>query len=157
MSRWPRVFEQMLTAYATAALARWVRQLFWSTHIQMGRSPFFLRITERALHEWDHLPHRLRGQAVPPFEPQTRDTKIGAYIYLYEIGKTYSDYEEVHDAPSPFPMSQKSTKTGGFEKTRSAPTSEHSSQRSESMPPPKTESDRIAQEIRQIQEKLRRR
>ena len=73
----------MLTAYATAALARWVRQLFWSTHIQMGRSPFFLRITERALHEWDHLPHRLRGQAVPPFEPQTRDTKIGAYIYVY--------------------------------------------------------------------------
>lgn len=132
MSRWPRVFEQMLTAYATAALARW-----------MGRSPFFLRITERALHEWDHLPHRLRGHAVPPFESQTRDTKI--------------DYEEVHDAPSPFPMSQKSTKTGGFETTRSAPTSGHSSKRSESTPPPKTESDRIAQEIRQIQEKLRRR
>lgn len=75
MHRWARVFEQLVTAYTTLAVTRWVR--FMHSYHQLSRSPSFLRFTERVLHEWDHLPHRWQGKPVPPFEPITRDSKIG--------------------------------------------------------------------------------
>ncbi|AXA49166.1 uncharacterized protein MRET_1333 [Malassezia restricta] len=125
MRRWTRILEQVLTAYATVAVTRW-----------LSRSPSFLRLTERVLHEWDHLPHRWQGKPVPPFEPMTSDSKI--------------DYEEKHDEPSPYPLSDNQPQaSSGFAKRR---TETH-----RAPPPPKSESDRVAEQIREIQEKLRRR
>ncbi|SHO80071.1 Hypothetical protein MSYG_4426 [Malassezia sympodialis ATCC 42132] len=95
----------------------------------MSRSPSFLRITERMLHEWDHLPSRVQGRPVPPFQANTQDPTI--------------DHGEPHDIPSPFPLSKKAHKPQA--KTTERPPRTHASS-----------SDRVAQEIRDLQEKIRR-
>ncbi|WFD37188.1 uncharacterized protein MJAP1_000130 [Malassezia japonica] len=141
MARLPRAVEQILTAYLTGAIAQ-----------RLSRSPAVLRATDRILHEWDTLPQRMQGKPVP-YTPRTFDE--------YET-VTQEDHGEPHDEPSPFPLSGKySGQDADLKKARStnatasrAPESPPSDERAS--PPPKEPLDPVADEIRALQEKLRR-
>ncbi|KAL4399546.1 hypothetical protein ACI68E_003927 [Malassezia pachydermatis] len=113
----------------------------------MSSSPLFLRATERVLHEWDHLPNRWQGRAVPPFEPRTPSSTV--------------EHDEPHDMPSPYPISGKhSMPSFGQRATPRRPTvaqtrGSHKGDAAESPPKRKRDVDRVAEEIRALQEKIR--
>ena len=92
------------------------------------------------------------GSLTPPVARQAR-AAVRAYDEQFKdwyVMLANSDYEEKHDEPSPYPLSDNQPQaSSGFAKRR---TETH-----RAPPPPKSESDRVAEQIREIQEKLRRR
>ncbi|KAE8215565.1 hypothetical protein CF327_g1165 [Tilletia walkeri] len=155
---------------------------FAAEHItqRLVASPAFNRMIARMLHEADHLPHRINGRPVPPWNPP-----VGSQFDLPQ-----SDHGEPHDEPDPFAKKQAgaqrptasssaSTSTsqdfdsaaGGFrprsklrstygdEARRSAPADQtHTGQSSPSSsrpPPEESQSERLARELRELQDQLR--
>lgn len=92
------------------------------------------------------------GSLTPSVARQARTT-LRTYDKRFKdryVTLANSDYEEKHDEPSPYPLSDNQPQaSSGFAKRR---TETH-----RAPPSPKSESDRVAEQIREIQEKLRRR
>ena len=142
MRRWTRVLEQVLTAYATVAVTRWVRMHAYSSPAEQIALIF---AAYRAC-------FARMGSLTPSVARQARTT-LRTYDKRFKdryVMLANSDYEEKHDEPSPYPLSDNQPQaSSGFAKRR---TETH-----RAPPPPKSESDRVAEQIREIQEKLRRR
>ncbi|KAK0548179.1 hypothetical protein OC845_003729 [Tilletia horrida] len=138
-------------------------------------SPAFNRMVARMLHEVDHLPHRINGQPVPPYTPP----------HGQQFDLPHKDVGEPHDEPDPFAkagnsksqststmrdahtQSNTASSTGAFHprsRLRNAQSTgqhgaPHSTQDSRSQAPPKAEetpSERIARELKELQDKIRR-
>lgn len=154
--RIPRGVEQLLTAYLTGAIAQRVRGRL----TQLTRSPTVLRATDRILHEWDTLPQRLAGRPVP-YTPRTFDREAGAEIGAWPVPD--KDHGEPHDEPSPFPVSGKySGNEADLKRTRASTYTTRAHIPDEEAPSPRPDADQarrdaVAKEIRELQEKLRRR
>ena len=142
MRRWTRVLEQVVTAYATVAVTRWVRMYACSSLVE---SIALIFAAYRAC-------FARMGSLAPPVARQAR-TAFRAYDKQFKdwyVMLANSDYEEKHDEPSPYPLSDNQPQaSSGFAKRRT--------ETQRAPPPPKSESDRVAEQIREIQEKLRRR
>ncbi|KAJ1031712.1 hypothetical protein NDA13_002101 [Ustilago tritici] len=86
MAQLPSYLVRIVATFLTQALTR-----------KLAQSPLFFRIIDRMMHEIDHMPHRVQGRHIPPYQPP---------LGMRE-SEWNQDHGEPHDEPSPFPLSNK--------------------------------------------------
>lgn len=91
MAQLPPYLVRIVATLLTQALTR-----------KLAQSPLFFRIVDRMIHEIDHMPHRVQGRQIPPYQPP-----LGMRESEWD-----QDHGEPHDEPSPFPQANKG-KAGG--------------------------------------------
>ncbi|CBQ67769.1 conserved hypothetical protein [Sporisorium reilianum SRZ2] len=91
MAQLPPYLVRIVASMLTQALTR-----------KLANSPLFFRIVDRMIHEIDHVPHRVQGRQVPPYQPP-----LGMRESEWD-----QDHGERHNEPSPFPASPKNKQAG---------------------------------------------
>ncbi|SNX81681.1 uncharacterized protein MEPE_00386 [Melanopsichium pennsylvanicum] len=152
MAQLPPYLVRIVASMLTQALTR-----------KLANSPLFFRIVDRMIHEIDHMPHRVQGRQVPPYQ---------APLGMRENEWERVDHGEPHDEPSPFPSATKKDakdgKSGGenvsFEEAQrrrarmSYQQSQRLAQRDRARAQEKQkqmQSQTVSNELRELQEKLR--
>lgn len=61
-----------------------------STISKLASSPLFFRIVDRLIHEYDHIPHRVQGRQVPPYQPPLgmRENEWREYLPCLSLTQT---------------------------------------------------------------------
>lgn len=110
MAQLPPYLVRIVASMLTQALTR-----------KLANSPLFFRIVDRMIHEIDHMPHRVQGRQVPPYQPP-----LGMRESEWD-----QDHGEPHNEPSPFSVSSKGKQAGTASKGESnrRPTSFEEAQR----------------------------